>query len=432
MSSKLELLRQKFANRAVAVPSKNEPGDVSKKGKGSDVRAIVLRQGDRWGKKVLYCFLHSVGDTKLGEKDRVEEDVLHLAPRPDQDSSVSTNDIVVKPFTMIDVTDNSKTPDAFQLGDAVWLVNLSAKEGNNRTFYDASFARRDYTTTGYSALQTSAHSLFYVPRFNPESYDNGVLLPVAPFPTDESQIPNPGVFAQLTFLDENSLVQERDNTIFARFSLSVTQWKTDIASDAVSVNLPNIRCWDSTLGAFGIQSPSHWSAIAPLLLKNVPFYLKGYAHKDSTTALLDRTTTSETDYALSIRVTGIVVDPEVMLSKVALRVPETYARSLLPPRGSQSDTKHYWNESKTLFFNATEALANGQDLPTADQWFVLTNIPSIIDEKARLDGLDDAGRQAWLEGERSCAQDAVFSVFLRTTKKRSASDAGLAGISNGP
>lgn len=424
MSNKLELLRQKFASRKADMTTPNTKdsngGDARKKGRGSDVRAIVLKQGDRRGRNVITCFLHSIKDSKLGEKDRVDGETLCLAPRTDEGKAPGSS-VAVKEFSVIDVTNHSKTPDPLELGDAIWLCNLSAKAGDTRTFYDASFARRDYTITGYSALQKSSHSMFYVPRFNPDSYDNDVLLPVAPFPTDDSQIPNPGVFAQLLNLDEDSLVQDRDNTICARFSLSVTQWKTDLETDAVNVSLPSIRCWDSTLGAFGIQNPAYWSALAPTILNNVPFYLRGYAHKTSTASLLERVSTTDDDYALSIRVLGIVVDPEVMLRKVAMRVPETYARSLLPTSVDAS-SKNYWNENKTLFFNASES--SSPEALAGDQWYVMANIPTLMDEKTRLDGMDNAGRQAWLESASN--SETVFCVFLRSTKKRSAESAGLA------
>ena len=432
--SKLALLRQRCSSRA-GLPSGPLAGIASfahvaaapsKKGKGSDVRAVVLSSKERWGKPSLVVFVHSLETAKVSEQDRVEDDRLHIKNRAGSDT-VTCDPVIVTPFHLIEVTNNSKNKNnkadnrPLAIGDAIWLCNLSAKlePGRTRTFYDVSFTRMDYTTTGFSALSRSKHSLFYTPRFNPDSYDNDVLLPVAPFPTDDSEIQSPGVYAQIESLDEDRLVQESDNTIVATFGLGVTQWKIGIEEDAVSVRLPSIRCWESTLSAFGMQSPQHWGALAPTVLQNVPFFLKGYVHKDSTASLLSQADTTESDYALSIRVTGLIVDPECMLSKVSLRVPADYALSLLATRSPDASSKgNAWNASEGRFFNASE-MPSDADLPAADQWFVLCSVPDLLGSKARLDSLDDAARQAWLE-ERWC-DDTVACVFGRAaTKKRKA------------
>ena len=432
-SNKLELLRNRFASRNSSgaptseLPAQRGSADKSaKKGKGSDVRAIVVSTKERWGKPSIVCFVHALETANLGERDRVENNQLVIHPRsaaghdgPDPDP------ISITCYQLIEITNNAKKADALAVGDAIWLHNFTAKAGKSRTFYDVSFTRRDYTTTGFSALSKTEHSLFYIPRFNPDSYDNDILLPIAPFPSKESDIRTPGVYAQMDFLDQQNLVQERDNTIFARFTLSVLQWKSGIEVDSVSVRLPNIRCWESTLSAFGIQNPSHWNALANTILRNVPFFIKGYVHKDSTMSLQESSSTTDTEYSLSVRVTSLIVDPERMLSHVALRVDADYARSVLATHPSADHEKHAWNSNASNFYNASE-MASDKTLPDANQWFILPNIDAVIDERDTLNSMDNAGRQAWLE--KHMQADTVACVFLRATKKRSAERAGFVAI----
>jgi len=120
--------------------------------------------------------------------------------------------------------------------------------------------------------------------------------------------------------------------------------------------------------------------------------------------MLERMETSETEYALSLRVTGLNVDPNIMLRTVGLKIPSDYATTRSQ---RQPVTKHAWNDNTQL--PITNLSESNDDPASSADFFVVANIPDIFSDKATLDALDDAGRQSWLQSHWSQATEPASS-----------------------
>lgn len=358
-------------------------------GKGDDVKAVVLQVTTRQGRKpTILCFLHALSSAKLGPTTTTAVDAdgaVSLRMKCKKTGTV----VRVPSHAMLEVCNNSETPDAMRAGDAIVLCNVRVNKGTSRTFYDASFTRPDYSTTGYSELTRSKRSMFRVEPFDPEErYGASVLLPVVPIAAVQADAPV-GASAVVTGVGE--VRSAAGDAPYARVDVNMMQWTSNADVDAIF--FPRIRLWESTLSRFGVMDADTWAELATTILTRTSFFVRGYVHGETTARLQDeqaldaqkieaqdendRAVAPDANRWIGMRATAIVVDPHQMLRDVGHPIDVAQARRLLQNApASSDDASHPWNgvasSGVVNLSEATEALRSAT-LLAHDKLYVVSS-----------------------------------------------------------
>jgi hypothetical protein len=424
MAAKMaELKRRRQAkgssSKAAAVASGG--GGDSTLRMGTDVSAVVVStKKARPGRKPTFmCFLYDLGAAKCGANGSISADgsVLTLTPKP---KSHTKEPLHMKPYQIIEVTNNSKSPDTHPDGTAIRLCNLTVNRGTTRTFYDVSFTRVDQGKHGFDTMLQAAHGAYFLPRYDPSVYQNDVLLPIGPFPTRESGgLVTHFVNGSISSIRDELTTGDCPDEIALQFGVEVEQWSNASAlSDDdgfVTVDLPFLRCWKSTLSSFGILNTEHWEALAPLFLPLTPFYLRGYIHREMTEKMTERRTMTDTEYGMAVRVTSLIVDPLTMLKSVAVEIPKDFAMELCATRSTAeavpTDGGCVWSLRYNGVVNLSEAGTSSGVLRGVVKYHLLVNIPDLYEGEtlAEQAASSMSSRVQWLTERLS--DSSVFCVF---------------------
>jgi len=348
--------------------------------KGVDVKGVVMQVNCFPGQKPrLLCLLHDTGSARLGANSIVTNETLKLTPKP---KSSDTTAIELANFATIEVSNNTKNPDELpRIGDAIWLCNLTVFRGTSRTFFDVSFTKMDTDVSGMDVLERAPRSVFYVQPYKTDAYNPDVFLPVGPLPKEESLIQTPGVYAQVTKVEEDFVNDE--GKLFANMDVSTMQWMTEEKVDHLA--MPAMRCWHDKLVEFGITNPDVWAALAPTVLTRCHFFLHGYYHKETTLAMRDNNPGSEKNPGesgprnptyLGVRVKGFGVNPLTLVRDCGVPITKDCARQLCAKTGEQRDNP--WNTVNPIVLNLTEhkdAAVLFESEPETTLYYACANTP---------------------------------------------------------
>jgi len=211
------------------------------------------------------------------------------------------------------------------------------------------------------------------------------VVPQRLAPLDDAPV---AAYATCTKVDE--VRSAAGDAPYARMCFQMKQWTHPEDKDVIY--LPCIRCWERTLGSFGITDPETWGELAGTILLGTSFFVRGYVHRETTERLQDEQTLDlqkiegqdeqnkavapDANRWIGMRATAIVVDPQQMLRDVGEPIDAARARTLLSDvPAAADDAAHPWNgvvnAGVVNLSEATEARREATLLASENRLFVV-------------------------------------------------------------